>query len=430
MAQQAIEAPPAKARARRALAGALARARGSEALGAAWRGFVWSRLAIFLVAVVAAVSAGQVAKEEPSRFDIPAITAPFEGVGELALSPLARWDAVWYLSIANYGYGEADSPRHAFFPLYPVLSRGVATLGGGGPGAVLLAAYAVALAAFLAALALLYRLTELELGRAAAWPAVLLLCVFPASLYFGAPYAESVFLLCSVGALYAARTGHWAWAGAAAGAASATRSAGVLLLLPLALVYLQQSGRRLRPDVLWLALAPAGLLAYAGYLWAAFGDPLSFSEVQEAWNRSFAGPFVGAWDGAAAAFDGARQLASGSRDTVYFEQAGGDPLRVGVQNLVLFGFLCFAAVAAVGVLRRLPSAYGLYVLAALALPLSFPVSAQPLMSLPRFVAVLFPIFMWLGAVCAERRIVERVAVASAIVLGLFATQFATWQWVA
>jgi len=328
------------------LARAVAQARASEAVRAAWRAFLWSRVAIAVVAVFAALSAGEVVKRDASKFDIPAITAPLGGVGEIATAPLARWDAVWYLSIANYGYESADSPRHAFFPLYPLLARGVGELGGGGEGATLLGAYAVALAAFLAALVLLYRLTALELGRRAAWPALLLLCTFPASLYFGAPYAESVFLLCSVGAFYAARTGSWAWAGVAAAGASATRSAGVLLLAPLVVLYLYgpradaaatvrgssspgtraappdswlrrvRPRFRLRADFLWLALAPAGLVAYAAYLGFAYGDPLSFSHVQEFWNRSFAGPLVGVWDGAVAAFDGVRQLLSGAREPV------------------------------------------------------------------------------------------------------------------
>ena len=55
-----------------------------------------------------------------------------------------------------------------------------------------------------------------------------------------------------------------------------------------------------------------------------------------------------------AAFDGARQLLSGSREPVYFEQAGGDPFRVAAVNLMLFGFLVFAIVACVGAWRRLP----------------------------------------------------------------------------
>ncbi len=115
---------------------------------------------------------------------------------------------------------------------------------------------------------------------------------------------------------------------------------------------------------------------------------------------------------------------------MYFEAAGGDPFRVGAQNIALFGFLVFALVAAVGVLRRLPFAYGLYVVVALMLPLSYPVGPQPLMSLPRFLVVLFPIFMWLAAACEDRRMTDRVAAVSAVVLGLLVTQFASWYWVA
>ena len=42
---------------------------------------------------------------------------------------------------------------------------------------------------------------------------------------------------------------------------------------------------------------------------------------------------------------------------------------------MLLAFLLAGAAAIVGVLRMLPLAYGVYVLAALALPLSYPVSA-------------------------------------------------------
>ena len=69
-------------------------------------------------------------------------------------------------------------------------------------------------------------------------------------------------------------------------------------------------------------------------------------------------------------------------------------------------------------------------LAALALPLSYPVDPQPLMSLPRFLAVLFPVFMWLAIVCEERGWTTQVTAASAVGLGLFTTQFAAWEWIA
>ena len=52
------------------------------------------------------------------------------------------------------------------------------------------------------------------------------------------------------------------------------------------------------------------------------------------------------------------------------------------------------------------------------------------MSLPRFLAVLFPLFIWLAVVTEERgwtlhgdRRVRRSG------LGLFTAQFASWEWI-
>ncbi|MGE5636034.1 MAG: mannosyltransferase family protein [Nocardioidaceae bacterium] len=445
---------------------AVAAARASDAVRSALAVVLLSRAMVLAVAVFAALSlgppgAGGLGERNAARFDAPALTHPLGGFGDLLLSPLARWDAVWYLSIADAGYGEGG--RAAFFPLYPLLVRGVAALGGGSRGAALVAAFLVSLAAFLAALVLLHRLVSLELGRRLARPTLLLLALFPGSLWFGAPYSESVFLLLSVGAFYAARSGRWSWAGLAAAGASGTRSAGVLLALPLLVLYLygpradgapaparppggaakRGAARRasaliapLRPryrleaDAAWLLLAPLGIAAFALHLELAHGDGLAFLDVQGFWYRHFAGPLGGAWDGVVAAVDGARQLLSGAREPVYFEQAGGDPFRVAGINLMLFGFLVFALVACVGVVRRLPPAYGAWCVTALALPLSFPVAPQPLMSLPRFLAVLFPIFMWLALVCEERDWTASTAGAFAAGLGLFAAQFATWHFVA
>lgn len=153
-----------------------------------------------------------------------------------------------------------------------MLVNGVGLVFGGSQGANLIAAYAVSLAAFLGALYLLSRLVALELGFGPRKVTLILLAAFPGSLYFSAPYSESLFLLTSVASFYAARRGHWVWAGVAAGLASGTRAIGVVLIVPLALLYLygpredaepRRSRRlmpryRLRPDGLWLALAPPG----------------------------------------------------------------------------------------------------------------------------------------------------------------------------
>ena len=415
-------------------AGVAAIARGAArdaALVDAWRALWASRLIVWAAGVVAVLAFGLSGRA--SDFDPAGLTSPFGATGDLLVAPFARWDSVWYLAIAGSGYG--DGTREAFFPLYPI----IAGLAGRPLGSALLGGVLASTALLAVALVLLHRLVALDHDRAVARNAVLVTALFPMSFFFSAVYSESLFLALSVGAIYAARRGNWALAGALGGLGALTRSAGVLLLVPLLIVYLWDMRpvrdwrwpRRPRLDVLWLGLVPCGLAVYCAYLGLAGYDALAPFHAQEVWFRSFAGPFLGAWDGVVAGWQGARQLASGARDPVYFTAAGGDPFVVARHNLELLVWLGLALAATAGVLRRLPAAYGAYVVAALALPLSYPVGPQPLMSLPRFVAVLFPLAIWLAVWMTGRAWRER------IVLGAFATGlavytgiFATWHWVA
>ena len=229
--------------------------------------------------------------------------------------------------------------------------------------------------------------------------------------------------------------------------AAATRSAGIVLLLPAMMLYLYGPREdrspdfplargltrryRLRKDALWLGLVPLGLLVYVAYLGLLGGDPLSPFHAQDVWGRHFAGPYLGIWDGARAAFDGARQLLSTQQSHLYYPIAGNSAFISSEHNLLLMAFLVAALVAIAGVLRRLPLAYGVYAIVALALPLSYPVTAQPLMSLPRFLVVLFPLSIWLaGWLTAHPRAQRPALILSALLMAFFVAQFATWHWVA
>jgi hypothetical protein len=308
----------------------------------------------------------------------------------------------------------------------------------------------------------IHRLSTLELGAPrsrsplaaglvpeAARLAVWLTALAPMAFYFSAVYSESLYLALSVGVFWSARTGRWAWVGILGALAAATRSTGVVLLLPAAMIYLygprgdrpadflrEARGRlrpsyRLRREALWLALVPGGILAYCLYLGLSGGDLLAPLHAQGAWGRHFAGPYLGLWDGAKAAFDGARQLLSFQRHHIFFPAGEGSPFVSAGHNLMLFAFAILAVPALIGVARRLPPAYLLYILASLAVPLSEPVRSQPLMSLPRFLVVLFPLFMWFGAWLAERPRAQLPALLlSALLMMFFAAQFATWHWVA
>ncbi len=81
--------------------------------------------------------------------------------------------------------------------------------------------------------------------------------------------------------------------------------------------------------------------------------------------------------------------------------------------------------------RRLPAAYAILALVALVLPLSYPAPSTPLLSLPRFVLVDFPLFIAL-AVLLLHRPVARWAVLAVFVAGLIllTTTFANGMWVA
>ncbi len=400
----------------------LAVPRSREGVLPALRAVVLSRLLVWSAGVLAVLAGGVSARA--TDFDPSGTLAPYGQPLDTLVAPGARWDSVWYLAVAHSGYGShpPDPARPAFFPLYPLLLRAL--------GSDIVVGIALSLACFVVGAVFLYRLTALELGTAAAGPAVMALALFPGSLFFSMVYSEALFMALSVGAVYAGRSGRWAWAGALGALAAATRSAGVVLLVPLALLWWAHS-RRAR-DGAWLALVPAGLAAFCGALALAGHDALAPFDAQQQWYRSFAGPFAGAWDGTVAAWDGARQLLSGSRVPAYFGPAGGDAFAAAAHNVSLFVFLVAAVPALMGIARRLPPAYLAYVVTALALPLSWPVAPQPLMSLPRFEAVLFPAFMWLGSwIAAGGPLRGRV------VYGLFGAALAgvsalvaTWHWFA
>lgn len=457
------------------------------ALRDVWKALWVSRLLVWIGGMGAVVSFGF----GPVRHALnpPGITRGFGALGDLMAAPAARWDAAWYLVIAHYGYlprfGAMTASRTAFFPLYPLGVRLLSSLS----LAPVIAGVLLSLAALAAGLYGLHRLMDSEAvrlglgeGGESARLVVLLMVLAPMAFYFSAIYSESLYFALSIGVFLCARRGHWAKAAGFAALASATRSTGIVLMVPLVLIYLygprsdrmpdrsgggrspRGNGRfarpaasmlahtalwrmssattslrtavtpryRVRSDALWIALAPVGLCLYMVHLALAGGDALAPFHAEAVWKRDFAGPYGGVWDGAKAAYEGLRQILSLQRHHVYFPVAGGSPFINAGHNLLLFAFMLAAIPMTVGVLRLLPIAYGAYVLAALALPLSYPVAPQPLMSIPRFLLVLFPLNMWLAVRLVERpkSLTWAVLIGSGVAMVFFAGEFSTWHWVA
>ena len=377
-------------------------------------------------------------------YGVPPAFPSWGEVGDALGAVPVRWDAAAYIGIAEDGY--VDQTQTAWFPLYPLLA---ATLGAV-VGSVSVAAFLISVGAFVTGLALLYKLTLLELGAGAASRVVWLLAFFPTAMFFPSVLTESLFLALSVGAVYAARLGRWELAGLIGGAAALTRNTGVLLILPIVAMYLygprpgerRATGARwmperlaalsprypLRRDFLWLAAIPLGLCLYLGYCWIEFGDPLSTMAAQDAWNRGFHGPLSAVWF---AAQDAGQRVGNLARDGVDWGTmlTYGSPTYWSVRLIGEFAWVIFGAVALVGVLRRLPPAYGLYAAAGLAIPLTYPDPANPLASFSRYLLVLFPLYMWLAAATDRRSRFFAVLAVSVIGLVFQAFQLANGRWV-
>jgi hypothetical protein len=377
--------------------------------------YLWSRAAIWIAAIFAFFFFEPNRHPDASRWDTPRL----HELGYFT-DIWARWDSDFFLRIAQNGY---DGASVAFHPLYPAI---VAVLGRILFGHYLLAGLIVSLACCLASFLLLYRLAEERLGPEGAERSVLYLAVFPMSLFLQAVYSESLFLLLVLAAFALAERNRFASAGVLAGLAILTRAAGVALLPALALLAWRERDRLRALGAVALALPVAAV--YPLVLWQQVDDPWAFSHAQDRWHRhvSPAGPLGGIWDGAVSAWRGLEQFVVGHGTHV----AGANQMHAAAENLQAFVFLVLFVALTVVAWRRFGAPYGLFAAVSLAIPLSYPSSRWPLLSLPRFGLTIFPLFLALAVLGGRPRAHTAIVAVSSLLLGVSVAQWALWQWVA
>ncbi len=378
--------------------------------------YLWSRAAIWIAAIFAFFFFEPNRHPNADRWD----TARLHDLGYFT-DIWARWDSDFFLRIAQHGYNDSSA---AFAPLYPAL---VAVLGRVFFGHYIVAGLVVSLLCCLGSFVLLYRLAEDRLGTDGAARSVLYLAIFPMALFLQAVYSESLFLLLSLAAFSLAERGRFAGAGVVAGLAILTRVAGLALLPALAVLAWRHRERLRALGKLALALPVAAI--YPLVLWQQVDDPFAFSNAQDRWHRhlSWAGPFGGIWHGLTSTWHGLEQFVVGHGTNV----PGTNPMHAAAENVQAFAFLVLFIGLTVVAWRRLGTAYGVFAAVSLAIPLSYPSSRWPLLSLPRFGLVIFPLFLALAALTADRpRLHTAVIACSSVFLGVAVVQWALWQWVA
>lgn len=182
------------------------------------------------------------------------------------------FDGVYYLILADKGY--VDTGTQAFFPVYPLLLRGLASLthlplfwlGR------LVSIVSLALAAIIWIFA--YRGPRRNL---------ILTLLYPTAFFFLMVYTESLFFLLTVLFFSVLKARRFSLAAIVAGVASGTRIIGIFLLLPLLFACLKEGPRGRSfwlKCLLMIGVGSSGLLLYSFYLSRYFGDPLLYLHVQ------------------------------------------------------------------------------------------------------------------------------------------------------
>lgn len=241
---------------------------------AAW--VVGTRLFLYLVALVGCAMTGQL-----------------DGYLSNPAAYWVRWDANHYLRLAENWYVNEGDPRFhlVFYPMYPLAVRIVLPLFGMNAP---LAGTVLSNLFLMTACWSLYEIVRLQAGRRGARNAVILMLLFPTSLYLSVPYSESIFFALTLLSVLAARK-QKLWLAILLGAlASASRIQGLICAIPVFYEALRIESRGGRPSAGRVALRASQVsliaLGFAAYLflnWKVSGNPFQFLIYQrEHWSQT------------------------------------------------------------------------------------------------------------------------------------------------
>lgn len=343
-----------------------------------------------------------------------------------------HWDTNFYVQIATEGY--TNRQEMAFFPLYPLLIRGVMAL----TTSPIIAGMIISNIAELVMFVVLYRLVEEDFGKERAFNTVLFFSIFPSAFFFSGVYTESLFLCLSILTFYQIRHGRWLIAGVVAAFAGLTRPDGVYLAIPFCYEYLSRIWQRenlsarmvlvggqfvrllkgIRWDVLSCLLFLCGVALFMAYGHDHFQDMLAFVHAHSYWSRQTAFPGWGMLKSAWAIL----------HHGIFSFTSMRNVLDLGTDTFVLLLIL----LSFVGPWRLPPRLWG-YSIYSLVLFIYFQlvpvVGLFPLESMPRFLLEIFPAFIMLAGLSKYRTFRMSYCMVASALLFFMLAQFLTGHWI-
>jgi hypothetical protein len=309
------------------------------------------------------------------------------------------WDTGWYMNIAQNGYTPnslhqviSQQTNIAFFPLYPLLMKFLGSV----TGSNYLAGLIISNFCLIVSCVYLYRLVRLDSDKKSAIKSIKYLFLFPVSFILSGVFTESLYLALTLMCFYYARTGKWHLVGITGFFLSLTRSIGVFIFLPL--LYeglmpllrenknfksLKNSKNKIMP-LFYLTLIPLGLISFMIFNYHLTGDFMAFAHAQVTWQRHTGNPL--------------EFLINGYRGNIYtaFEAA--------FASTAIFIFILFY--------RKIRFSYWLFCMYSIFIPLS-----TGIQSMPRFILVLFPIYILFADITKNRVSEDLVMLSFALLQG-------------
>ncbi len=375
------------------------------AVNYATRVFLTHRLLLFAVGALFALF---VPVEPPLGSSLLRDVNPhFWGPSFFLLAPWQRWDTNWYIRIAQVGYDVGNGTTN-FPPLYSFL---VGVLGRLLVGQYMLAALVISSLAYLIALIYLYRLTlhYFDQNEEIARYTLLFMATFPSAFFLASGYTESLFLALTLAAFYYGEQKRWYLVAFLAALASITRIQGIILLVPLGYLYMQQrkfNWRKIGRDGLALIFSPAPYALYMGWVYFILNDHNFGNHLAVIWHIKFALPWEAFFAGLFGLFDPVH-----TRNMIY-------------NVLDLMCLTLFISLTIIWWQRKLPVHLLLYSVMSLLIYLTRQGTEDFFwMSMNRYLILLFPAFMLLAQI-APRRLLKF----SGFLQAVWAVMFIFWMW--
>lgn len=279
---------------------------------------------------------------------------------------LANWDGRHFLDIARFGY--TNPIQYAFFPLYPLVVKCISMLTG------LDYLSSGLITNFLSTFGIIYLFTKLLKESKSKVKTILFFLIFPTSFYLISFYTESLFLLLVLSSFFYLKKKNYYLSALFASLSSMTRISGVAVIAAV-LFEIYLSKKSLKEKLVSSIISVSGLIIYCIYLFYTTGNPFYFIISELEWDRSVALP-------------GLNILTAINFLATY----GLKPESFTILSDIFFTVLGIGL--AIRTWKYLPPSYSIYTFLSLYLPLA----TALILSMPRFVLVIFPLFIVLAEI--------------------------------